>query len=288
MGPGPCRTGPRIYAAQPAGQAPNPYQAQNPADPQYADQLQALYGQQPTNPAAQQQPTEPDLEADASVAGQTGSGRDVGRLSQLAVQLHVDPLLLVNFLQDHAVNVDGAVREAGLYFVGPDADLQSLLLAAGGMENWANKGTIEVISTNVDSSTGSAQTQRKTISLADAAGADYVVSPHDEVRVGKVFTDVGIGSVKLQGQFRQVGTYQIVRGEHLSDVLMRAGGLTDNAYPYGTVLLRRSAADRERDSFRREAAEINDQLLVAMSRRDPTCETFAGRVYRGAELRQSI
>lgn len=258
------------YAAQPAGLALNPYQAQNPADSQYADQLQALYGQQPTNPAAQQQPTEPDLEADASVAGQTGSGRDVGRLSQLAVQLHVDPLLLVNFLQDHAVNVDGAVREAGLYFVGPDADLQSLLLAAGGMENWANKGTIEVISTNVDSSTGSAQTQRKTISLADAAGTDFIVSPHDEVRVGKVFTDVGIGSVKLQGQFRQVGTYQIVRGEHLSDVLMRAGGLTDNAYPYGTVLLRRSAADRERDALRREAAEINDQLLVAMSRRDPT------------------
>ena len=256
------------YPAQPVGQASNPYQAQNPTDSQYSNQLQALYGQQPSNTAAQQ-PPQPDLDADSSVAGQTGSGRDVGRLSQLAAQLHVDPLLLVDFLQDHAVNVDGAVREAGLYFVGPDADLQSLLLAAGGMENWANKGTIEVISTNVNSSTGAAQTQRKTVSLADAAGADYVVSPHDEVRVSKVFTDVGIGSVKLQGQFRQVGTYQIVRGEHLSDVLMRAGGLTDNAYPYGTVLLRRSAAERERDSFRREAAEINDQLLVAMSRRDP-------------------
>jgi protein involved in polysaccharide export with SLBB domain len=244
---------------------------QNQSDSQYPDQLQPPYGQQSPYPVLQQ-PVAPNLEDDASVSGQTGSDRDVGRLSQLAAQLRVDPLVLVNFLQDHAVNVDGAVREGGLYFVGPDADLQSLLLAAGGVESWADRGTIEVISTNIDSRTGTSQTQRRTVSLADAAGADYVVSPHDQVRINKVFTDAGVGSVKLQGEFRHVGTYQIVRGEHLSDVLMRAGGLTDTAYPYGTVLLRRSAADREREAFRREADEINDQLLAAMSRRDPTAK----------------
>jgi len=94
------------------------------------------------------------------------------------------------------------------------------------------------------------------------------VSPHDEVRVKDVFTDVGLGSVTVQGEVRQNGTYQIVRGEHLSDLMMRAGGLTDSAYPYGTVFLRRSAAEKEQEAFRREASEINNQLLVAMSRRD--------------------
>ena len=58
-----------------------------------------------------------------------------------------------------------------------------------------------------------------------------------------------------------------MRGEHLSDLLQRAGGLTDQAYPYGTVFLRRSAAAREQDAFRREAGEIEDALLVAISRR---------------------
>ena len=253
------------YSAQPTGQVPPSYQAQNPLDSQYPDQLQLPYGQQSPYPVLQQS-VAPNLEEDASVAEQTGSSREVGRLSQLAAQLHVDPLVLVDFVQDHAVNVDGAVRGRGLYCVGPDADLQSLLLAAGGMENWADKGTIEVISTSVDSNTGSAQTQRRTVSLTDAAGADYIVSPHDEVRVAKVFTDVDVGSVTLQGQFRHVGTYQIIRGEHLSDVLMRAGGLTDNAYPYGTVLLRRSAAEREREAYQREASEIENQLLSGMGR----------------------
>jgi protein involved in polysaccharide export with SLBB domain len=87
-----------------------------------------------------------------------------------------------------------------------------------------------------------------------------------------VFTDVGIGSVTVQGQLRHTGTYQIVRGEHLSDLLIRAGGLTDSAYPYGTVFLRRSAAAREHDAFQREAKEIEDQLLLAMSRRDPNAK----------------
>jgi protein involved in polysaccharide export with SLBB domain len=89
------------------------------------------------------------------------------------------------------------------------------------------------------------------------------------VRINKIFSDADVGNVTVQGQVHHVGTYQIVRGEHLSDLLMRAGGLTDSAYPYGTVFLRRSAAEREQDAFRREATEIEDQLLQAMSRRDP-------------------
>ncbi len=78
---------------------------------------------------------------------------------------------------------------------------------------------------------------------------------------------------------RHTGTYQIVRGEHLSDLLVRAGGLTDTAYPYGTVFLRRSAALREQDGYRRQAQAIDNQLLMAMTRRDPSSkmspESFA-------------
>ncbi|MDE2111686.1 MAG: SLBB domain-containing protein [Alphaproteobacteria bacterium] len=240
---------------------------------QYPMQPQGQYPMQPQRvyPNLQQpvRPLPPNLEEEPVTPGETPTNRDVTSLNQLASQLHIDPLVLVNFLEDHSVNIDGAVRGAGLYLVGPDADLSSLLMAAGGVQSWADKNSVEVISTTVDANTGTSQTNRKGVSLTDAAGADYIVSPHDEVRVNAVFTDVGIGSVTVQGQVRHDGTYQIVRGEHLSDLLMRAGGLTDSAYPYGTVFLRKSAAEREQDAFRREASEIEDQLLLAMSRRDP-------------------
>ena len=192
--------------------------------------------------------------------------------TELAGQLNVDPLVLMNFLDDHTLNVDGAVRGPGMYLVGPDADLKSLLAAAGGLSRWADRTALEVISTSVDSETGQAQTRRRTVSLMGGADTGFIVLPHDQVRVNAVFTAVGIGSVTVQGQVRNVGNYQIVRGEHLSDVLMRAGGLTESAYPYGTIFLRKSAAELEQDAFRREAREIQDQMLFAMSRRDPNAK----------------
>ena len=279
----------RQYPSAPGSQPPNQvqesYAQQLPFDqsqqyqllqPQPYQQTQQDEQGQPYQQGQQYQPYLPrqipfaaNLEEEQSAPGQVPSNREVTRLSQLATQLHIDPLILVNFLRDHSANIDGAVGGGGLYLVGPDADLRSLLVAAGGMQNWADKSTVEVISTAVDSSTGTSQTQRKIVSLADAVGADYIVSPHDVVRVNKIFTDVEVGSVTMQGQIRHVGTYQIVRGEHLSDLMMRAGGLTDTAYPYGTVFLRRSAAELEQNAFQREASEIEDQLLLAMSRRDP-------------------
>ena len=216
-----------------------------------------------------------NLEEQSIAVGQVPTNQEVSTLSQLARQVGVDPVALVNFLRDHKVVVGGAVRQAGLYLVGPDTDIRSLLQAAGDFARWADKSAVEVTSTQVDPNAGTSQTQRRMVSLADAAGASYIISPQDEVRVNEVFTDVGIGSVVVQGQVRNSGKYQISRGEHLSELLMRAGGLTQNAYPYGTVFLRRSAAERERDAFRREAKEIEDQLLVAMSSADPTAKIGA-------------
>jgi len=194
------------------------------------------------------------------------------RLSDLATRLRVDPLVLSNFLDDHAIDVGGAVQGPGLYLVGPDADVGSVVAAAGGFVRWADRGNVEIISTEVDPNSGQSRTERRTLSLAKADATSYIVAPRDEVRVNEIYTAAGIGSATVQGQVRHTGTYQIVRGEHLSDLLARAGGLTDIAYPYGTVFLRRSAALKEQDAFRRQAQEVENQLLSAMSRRDPNAK----------------
>jgi protein involved in polysaccharide export with SLBB domain len=86
------------------------------------------------------------------------------------------------------------------------------------------------------------------------------------LRFRQVFNDIGLGSVILEGEVRFPGEYKIVRGERLADLLKRAGGLTEVAYPFGTVYLRRSAAALEEESFRRTADQIESQLLLAMSR----------------------
>ena len=197
--------------------------------------------------------------------GQFATNREITSFSDLVRQLQIDPVVLVNFLIDHQATIDGAVGGPGDYLVGPNVPLQDLVQAAGGTANWADRSGVELISTSVDSQSGRAETKRVNLPLRQSMLADYVVRPRDSLRFNQVFTDVNVGTVTLQGEVRFPGTYSIVRGEHLSDLLIRAGGLTSTAYPSGTVFLRKSAAAVEHDGYVRMAQEVESKLLIPTS-----------------------
>ncbi len=184
---------------------------------------------------------------------------------QVASQLGIAPLVLANFLSDHTVTINGAVRGPGVYLVGPDVTLAETVQAAGGTLNWADNSGVELTTTQVDRRTGQSKTQRVTLPLNQGMLASYTVHPRDEVNFRQVFANVDIGSVTVQGELRFPGTYQISRGERLSDLLIRAGGLTNVAYPYGTIYLRKSAAALEETGYQRGADEIESQLLVGLA-----------------------
>jgi len=212
------------------------------------------------------QPPAPNYEEQPAAAEGFASNLEVHTFGELARQLNVDPLVLVNFLIEHRAKLDGAVHGPGPYFVGPDATLAELVEAAGGTDSWADESGVELLTTVVDSRNGRSASQRETLPLRQGTLASYVVRPHDQLHFNKVFTDTGIGSVTVQGEVRFAGNYPITRGEHLSDVLMRAGGLTSTAYPQGTVFLRKSAAQVEQDGYNRAADEIQSQLVAGMAR----------------------
>ena len=194
------------------------------------------------------------------------SNREVQTFGQLARQLGIDPLILINFLVDQRVRLDGAIRGAGNYLVGPNVLLKDVVQAAGGTVNWANQNGVELVSTVIDAQTGRAVTTQKVLPLRESTLSNYVVKPHDQIRFSPIFSDVGVGSVTIQGEARSPGTFPIRRGEHLSDLIARAGGLTDVAYPLGVVFLRQSAAQREREGFLRAADEVQNQMVAAMTR----------------------
>jgi len=207
-----------------------------------------------------------NFESTDSATGQIARNRSISNFGDLARQLGVDQLVLVNFLMDHQVDLSGAVSGPGYYFVGPNVPLQDLVSAAGGTTNWADESGVELITTAVDNPSGQSATRRVQLPLRQGMLASYVVHPKDEFRFNQVFTDANIGTATVQGEVHFTGTYQITRGEHLSDLLARAGGLTGTAYPYGTVFLRKSAAAIERDGYNRAANEIEEELVVAMTR----------------------
>jgi len=104
---------------------------------------------------------------------------------------------------------------------------------------------------------------RKTYTLAEDQFAQVALKPLDRVRFNKVFSD-SAGEASIYGEVRYPGSYGITRGEHLSSVLARAGGLTDSAYAYGAIFLRRSVAEQERGVLQREADMLESQLVGLM------------------------
>lgn len=236
-----------------------------PGEVQYAPDLQ-----QPTSTAGQPRQnfgqSAPNFEQEFATNGTLPQNLSATSVEEIASQLRIGAPILISFLEDHEVTLDGAVRAPGVYVVGPGVNLHDLVTVAGGTDRWTDESGIELITTDVDKESGRATTLRKTLPLNDGNLASYQIRPHDELRFREVFNDIGLGSVTLEGEVRFPGEYKIVRGEKLADLLKRAGGLTEVAYPFGTVYLRRSAAALEEESFRRTADQIEGQLLLAMSR----------------------
>ena len=177
-----------------------------------------------------------------------------------------DAAFFGHVLSDYRVKLDGAVRDAGVYLVSPGTTLDEVVDAAGGLDTDADVSSFGITSTVIDNNTGQSTTTRQQLTVPPAQYASVVLHPRDVVEFHHVFTDMAKGSVSISGEVRYAGTYSILRGEHLSQLLVRAGGLTDVAYPYGTVFLRPSVAAIERAGYERVADEVQRQMMVGAAR----------------------
>ncbi len=183
-------------------------------------------------------------------------------LDQIAANLGIPTIELVNSARDYLVTIDGEVRNPGSYLAVGDTSLASLIAAAGGIQREADLSAVEITSTLIDTETGTSRTVRNSLRVTGQDFASISLKPFDTVRLRPVFSDRNGESVTIIGQVRYPGTFDITRGERLSSVLARAGGLTDEAYPYGTVFTRQSAAIQEADGNQRTAKLLQDNVAT--------------------------
>jgi protein involved in polysaccharide export with SLBB domain len=140
---------------------------------------------------------------------------------------------------------------------------------AGGILRQADLSSVEVTSTQIDPQSGSSRTIRMAYKGEVGDFQRVSLRPFDVIRLRPVFSDREDGQVSVSGQLRYPGTFDITRGERLSSILERAGGLTDIAYPYGAVFTRERAAATEREGYAREARAISSQLASLASSSNP-------------------
>lgn len=172
--------------------------------------------------------------------------------------------LLLGYLLDNAVLLTGEVRQPGLYPVPGETGLDQLLAAAGGATDGADLSAVELAREPADQS-GARPLTRTPLDLSGRGFREVRLSPRDVLRIPRGFSDREAGGVMLAGEVLRPGAYDIRRGERLSELIARAGGLTPHAFPYGAVFTRDSVRARQQEGFRRTARELETSLIQVAS-----------------------
>ncbi len=169
----------------------------------------------------------------------------------------------LQYLLEESTAVYGEVRRPGLYPIARGTPLKTLIDAAGGLSNESDRANIEFVSYAEALTTG--QPSYRTLNLRDVAAQNLAVNPGDLFNFKPLYVGQEVGTARIQGEVRFPGSYGILRGERLSQLVKRAGGVTSNAYPYGAVFTRVAARTAERDSYRRAASDLQEAMVTAVT-----------------------
>lgn len=164
---------------------------------------------------------------------------------------------LLPFVLEHLVTVSGEVRLPGAYPVTPNTPLSSIVAVVGGLTRNVDLSIVE-ISKYTDN-----RTTRQLVNIGRTSMQTIVVNPGDIAKFNTRFTDRDSGSVFLSGEFLRSGNYDIKRGEKLSEVIARAGGLTRQAFPYGAIFTRERVKIAQKQGFQRAARELKSAAMFS-------------------------
>ncbi len=147
------------------------------------------------------------------------------------------------------VSVGGRVNAPGDYPLEQGMRVSDLIRAGGSLNEAAYGGSAE-LTRNATSGGESRQTELIEIDLAKALAGDpnhdIELQPFDYLVIKELPLWGAQEYVSIEGEVRFPGNYPIQRGETLRSVLERAGGLTEFAFPRGSIFTRESLKERER------------------------------------------
>jgi protein involved in polysaccharide export with SLBB domain len=143
-----------------------------------------------------------------------------------------------------------------------------LIRTAGGFKRDALVETADLASYAVINGTR-VSVQRQDVAIGDAVlkgdrSADVTLKPGDVLTVHQLtgWNDIG-ASIVIEGEVAHPGSYGFQEGEHLSDVLRRAGGFRSTAYPEGAVLTRPEVVTLEEKSREELIRQIESSAAAA-------------------------
>jgi protein involved in polysaccharide export with SLBB domain len=166
------------------------------------------------------------------------------------------------------VKITGHTAAPGDYPLEPGMKISDLIRAGGGLDEGAYALDAELTRVNLEGGK-SRSTDVIPVNLV-AVGANNPVAnmelkPYDTLTVKELPQWAAQGVVTLKGEVQFPGDYPISKGERLSSVIKRAGGLTHYAFPEGAVFTREELKRQEREQLDALARRMQaDMTTIAL------------------------
>lgn len=184
------------------------------------------------------------------------------------------------FLLENVVVLGGNLRRPGIYPIWDSLPISVMAAVAEGLASRAENFSIDLSRADPYRGTAVQSSLEGTLETFSA----IKVSVGDDVRFNTIQPKYEPGAVLLTGEFQRPGLYTIRKGETLSQLMERAGGLSSYAYPYGAVFTRRSVKEAQQEGFKRTAREMNTALLSLSARKGVSADAMAGAMSLTREL----
>jgi len=202
-----------------------------------------------------------------------GSVKEIVNIREMALFSRQRLLVpIVNKLRQQAgsgnaiqlVEVDGEVKFPGIYPLGKAARVNDLIIAAGGVKESAYLSRAELTRNEMNGI--SAVKISKNIQLANALknvdGYNILLKSKDRLNVHRIPSWSENHVVELRGEVVFPGKYTVRRGDSLSSIIHKAGGLTPFADPNGSVFSREKLKQLERQNLLKVSADLRIEMAT--------------------------
>ena len=165
----------------------------------------------------------------------------------------------IKIMENSLRTITGSVQFPGSYPVAKNIRLSNFLSTAGLIEQTAKSDII--ITEAINQKDRLSIVNPKIIKLSDKNLNKVKLSGIYYLEVPVAVNDAITGTIELKGEVLVPGRYSFTRSETLQDIIKRAGGLSDVAFPLGVKLERESAKVLEKESNNILADQLEASIL---------------------------
>ncbi|MFM2476546.1 SLBB domain-containing protein [Celerinatantimonas sp. MCCC 1A17872] len=183
---------------------------------------------------------------------------------------------IIERLREQAVNghavqlyeITGSVPYPGTYPLVEGATAKDAIAAAGGLLESAAKDQAELTRAVVMPGKVSLNHARFDLAkIMSGTGSNFTLQSKDSIEIQRKTNWTIDNTVEIQGEVSHPGTYTIGKGETIADLVARAGGLTQYAYPQGAIFSRAVLRAQEQQHMKMLSDNLRQEIASLTLRR---------------------